>query len=717
MHGAPSSSCVQPEYAAGLTPASNDDHIVIRANRADASLSKSGLSSLSGAVSISQRGRIFSSDSILYDDATKRLKMNAPALFKGPNFEIDSQKTYFDLNAQSGLFEHTKFTLPTLHGHGAADSLELARSGNAQLQHAYYTTCSADSEAWTLNARAIHLDQEQGIGTARNAVLRLGGVPVLWLPWFRFPLDGRRRSGLLYPTIAQGTKTGLDLSIPLYLNLAPNFDDEFTPRIMSRRGLQLNNTFRYLLPTQKGSFLYQYIGHDRSSDHTRTFIDLDHQGRLSDDLGVRVDFQQASDISYFDDFGGGYSSSSLADTSAPFLPRAGTLTFHPRGSTTSVQLLAESFQPLSIIPDPNDRPYKRLPELRVQSISRDTFYNVHAGFDGTLGNFERSDSITGQRLYLDPYLSWEMNRTAWFLSSRIDGTWTKYNLSNTPVGTPQNPQRALPQLSTHAGLRFDRVTDSGLLQTLEPHLFYLFVPYDNQNDLPVFDSGQPDFDFPALFARNRFTGTDRISDANDLTGVMTTRLIDPRSGLVKLSASAGLIYRFAAPRVTLPGVDNPSAGTSDYVGSLAYRYDRHWDISNQLQWNPNGNEVVRANSVLRYQTSHDQRLSLSYEYRQGLFNQADASFVLPIKDRWHVAGRLIYSFRGSSTFGAFGGLEYETCCWAIRGGARRYISNVNGNFSTGVFVQFTLKGLTRIGTGWENLLPIDRQDLRNSIRR
>ncbi len=704
---------MQPEYAAGLTSASSDNHIVIQADHADTSLGKAGLSSLSGAVHISQRGRAFASDSVLYDDATKRLRMNTPALFKGPNFEIDSQQTEFDLNAQSGLFRHTEFSLPSVHGHGAADSLQLERSGDAQLERAYYTTCSADDEAWTLHASAIHLDQQDGIGTARNAVLRLGDVPVLWLPWFRFPLDGRRRSGLLYPTIAQGTKTGFDFSVPLYLNLAPNFDDEFTPRIMSRRGLQLSNDFRYLLPNQEGSFVYQYLDHDQTTGHTRTFIDLDHQGRLTDDLGVSVNFQQASDISYFDDLGGLYSSSSLADTSAPFLPRTAVLTFHPQGSTTSMQLLAESFQPLSILTDPDNLPYKRLPELRVQSVSRNSLYNVHAGIDGALGNFERSDSITGQRLYLDPYLSWDMDRTAWFLSSRLDGTWTQYNLSGTSPGTSQNPQRTVPQFSLHSGLRFDRTTDSGLLQTLEPHLFYLFVPYENQDDLPVFDSGLPDFNFPALFARNRFTGEDRISDANDLTSVMTTRLIDPQSGLVKLSASAGLIYRFRAPRVTLPGFDNPSAGTSDYVGSFAYRYDRHWDISNQLQWNPVGNQLVRANNVLRYQTSHDQRFSLGYEFRQGLFNQADASFVLPIKDRWHVAGRLIYSFRDASTFGAFGGLEYETCCWAIRGGARRYISNVNGNFSTGVFMQFTLKGLTRIGTGWDNLLPVDRQDLHN----
>ncbi|HEU0197143.1 MAG TPA: LPS assembly protein LptD [Nevskiaceae bacterium] len=718
----PAATCVQPDYAAGLTPASHDDRIVITADQADASLGSSGLSTLSGAVQVSQRGRVFATQNARYDAETRKLRINGVSRFRGPSFQIESQGARFDLNTESGLFTDSKFALPRAHGHGAADKLQLTRSGTAQLDRASYTTCTTKNPAWVLSASKLHLDQQDGIGTARNVTLRLGGVPVIWLPWFRFPTDGRRRTGFLYPTVAQSTKTGFDLRTPFYFNLAPNYDDVFTPRFMSNRGVLLADKFRYLLPHDQGSLEYQYLNHDRVVGHERSFIDLQQQGLLASDLGLDVNFQQASDLNYFDDFGGTYAGSSLADSATPFLPRSATLTFHRGNSPTTVQLLAESYQPLTVLPSPNDRPYKRLPELRVQTLTRQSLFNVHAGLDGNFNSFERDGAGTtgpshGQRVYLDPYLDWNDDHTGWYLASRLDGTWTQYHVAATTPGAPSNPSRTLPIFSANGGLRFNRVTQSGMLQTLEPHLGYLFVPYDNQSDLPVFDTGQPDFDFPELFARNRFTGIDRISDANHLTGVMTTRLIDPTSGLVRLSASAGVIYRFSAPRITLPGVPNPSAGTSDYVGSLEYRVNRFWSTSSQIQWDPVGDHVVRAAERLSYETNSEQRVTGGYEYREGLFNQADIGFVLPIEDRWHVAGRVIYSIRDASSLGAFAGVEYETCCWAIRAGARRYVSDVQGTFTTTAFLQFTLKGLASIGNGWGGLLPVDEQNIRGVVHR
>lgn len=710
-------SCVQPGYGAGLIPASNDEHLVIKANHANASFGQHGTSILSGAVQISQNGRVFSAPEVVYDGSTKQVKIAEPSVFSGPHFAIDSQSMSFDLGQQTGLFSNSKFVLPQQRSHGAARQLKLSTNGNAQLEGASYTTCAADHPSWLLSAQSIHLDQQEGLGTARNAILHFQGVPVLWLPWFRFPIDHRRRTGLLFPTIGHGSKTGFDFRIPLYINIAPNFDDTFTPRYMSRRGLLLGNEFRYLLPANEGSFVYQYLGHDRVAGHQRSFIDLQHQGLLADSLGLSVDFEQASDISYFDDFGGSYSGSALGNSSTAFLPRGASLTYHQGNSPTTVQLLAESYQPLAIIQNPNDRPYKRLPELRVQTLTRHSFHNLRAGFEGNLNNFERSHSLTGQRLYLNPYLSWDLDRTGWYLSSRLDGTWTRYHLSQSTLSGDRNPERALPMFSFNGGLRFNRHTSSGLLQTLEPHLFYLYVPYKNQTQLPIFDTGEPDFNFPALFARNHFTGEDRIADANHLTSVITTRLINPHTGLVKLSGSLGVIYRFRAPRVTLPGESRPSAGFSDYVGSFDYRYSRHWDTASQIQWSTRGNHVVRASSAIHYRSNSQQHVTLRYEYRQGLFNQADLSFVLPIKDNWHVAGRITYSLRNSKSLGAFGGLEYETCCWAIRAGARRYISNVSGHMSTGMFLQLTLKGLTSIGTGWDSLLPSRTRNVRGVVHR
>lgn len=708
-------SCPQLTYGNAFSPASTDQHVVIQADHASGSLGNNGISTLSGAVHVSQNGREFSTSQLDYDRATQHLLVNQESLFRDPHFIIKSGTANFDLNSQSGVFTQSEITLPQRHSRGSAARISVARAGTAELDHARYTTCAPGDEAWVLTASRINLDQKQGVGTARNAVLHFQGLPLLYLPYFQFPTDGRRHSGLLYPTIAQSGKTGFDARIPLYLNLAPNFDDTFTPRLLSRRGVLLGNDFRYLFERNTGSFEYQYLNHDRDTGGVRSFIHVQQQGLLSDRLGLDVNFAQVSDINYFDDFGGASNANGLLNSSTPYLPRGATLTYHGTSPYT-IRLLAQSYQPLAIISDPNNKPYTRLPELTFDGITSNDLHNIRAGIDSSATNFQRKNSIQGQRLYLDPYLRWDLDRTGWYASSRIDGTYTKYALSGPLNGLPQNPQRVLPEFSLGGGLKFERTTDGGRLQTLEPHLFYLYVPFKNQDNLPVFDSGLPDFDFPELFARNRYTGEDRIADANQLTSVLTTRLIDPVTGLVSLSASIGQIYRFVAPKVVLPGFDLPSAGTSDYVGSIDYRLSRHWDTRGTVQWSPSSNRITRSAVALRYRGEHRERFDIAYRYRQGLFNQADVSFVAPVYERWHVAGRLIYSIRDASSLEAFGGVEYETCCWAIRGGVRRYVSSVTGGFSTGGFVQFTLKGLTSLGSGWANLLPIDDTRL-NSLNR
>ena len=707
---AETSSCPQLEYNQSFSPASNDEHVVIHADHASGSLGENGVSTLSGAVRVSQKGREFSTSELKYDDASRHLLVNNESLFRDPHFVIRSGTANFDLNNQSGIFTDSVFSMPQRNSRGRADRIHLQQSGTARLQNAQYTSCSPGDDAWLLTASSIQLDHDDGLGSAHDAVLHFQGLPLLYLPYFQFPIDGRRRTGLLLPTIGEGTKTGFDMRIPLYVNLAPNFDDTFTPRLMTRRGVLLSNDFRYLLDRNHGEFEFQYLNHDLTTGHERQFIHIQQDGLLTDRLGLSVNFAQVSDISYFDDFGGAYNENNLIDSSTPYLSRGIALTFHGESPYT-IRLLAQSYQPLSIITDPNNQPYTRLPELTFDGVTAEDLLGVRAGIDSSATNFQRKNSIQGQRLYLDPYLRWDIDRTGWFASSRVDETYTGYALSGLSPGLPQNPQRYLPQYSVSGGLRFDRTTDGGMLQTLEPHLFYLYVPYVNQDSLPVFDSGLPDFDFPELFARNLYTGDDRIADANQITDVLTTRLIDPISGLVRLSASVGQIYRFTAPRVALPGTTLPSVGTSDYVGSIDYRLSRHWEAQSTLQWSPDNNRITRGTVALRYRGNEAQRLDVAYHYRQGLLNQADITVVEPIGDRWHVAGRLIYSIRDSSSLEAFGGVEYETCCWAIRGGVRRYVSSVTGNFSTGTFLQFTLKGLTNLGTGWANLLPIDDTNL------
>jgi len=270
----------------------------------------------------------------------------------------------------------------------------------------------------------------------------------------------------------------------------------------------------------------------------------------------------------------------------------------------------------------------------------------------------------------------------------------------------------LPLFSTDGGLRFERETGGGILQILEPHLQYLVVPYRNQDQLPLFDTGQPDFDFPQLFALNRYSGNDRIADANQMTSALTTRFIDPDSGLQKLTASFGEVYYFRPPKVDLPGVDLPSSGSSDLIGETTFQINRRWSTNAELEVAPQLDRIGRSEIDLRYRQPDagllGQRLDLAYRYREGQLEETDIAFSTPIIANWRIASQFKYSLRQDKALDSFVGLEYQTCCWAARGTYRRYLSSTNGNvgvFSNGVYFQLELKGLTRLGSGFDPLLP------------
>jgi Organic solvent tolerance protein OstA len=704
-----SGSCPQTEFSGKFAPASQDQRVVIHSDRAK--LRQNGISKLEGKVDISRDGREFSASELEFDDRKQIVYTFKPSLFRDRNFIIHSDRASYDLANGVGHFEGTRFVAPGQSSRGGAQKLEIQRSGVAILDQARYTTCPAGHAAWLLTAKRIELNQQTGLGKARDAVLHFQGVPVLWLPWFQFPIDGRRRTGLLFPTVGDSNRTGFDARWPVYINLAPNFDDTFTPRYTSRRGVQLANSFRYLLERNRGEFDYEYVPQDHVTGSERSFIHLQQEGLLAPRLGFDVNFAQVSDINYFNDFGNvtGQYGGDFSTASVPFLPRGASLTYQAP-TTYRISAAVQDFQPLAVLPSGTSAPYKLLPQIRLDALTKHSLDHLRAGLSSDFTNFERSDSVQGQRAVIDPYLLWDVDRSSWFASARSDFSYTGYQLSSTSAGAPESPQRALPLYSLRGGMRFDRYTDSGMMQTLEPQLYYLYVPYHDQTNLPVFDTGVPDFDFPQLFARNRYTGEDRIANANQLTSVLTSQFIDANTGITRVSASVGTLYRFTPTRVTLPGTTLPPEGTSDIIGNVDYNLSEHWSSTAFTQVSPKFDNLARAEVELRYH-DHEHFADVAYRYRQGLLQQTDASFSTPISGPWRLAGRMRYSLRYHNSLDSFLGVQYQTCCWAISTAWRRYLATANGEYASGVFFQFELRGLTSIGSGFQRLLPIDANGL------
>lgn len=687
------------QQAASAPAISLDDRVIVDANSID--FDKQGLSQLRGAVKLTQGGREFTAEAIDYDDVHRQVSVHSESVFRNPQLVIKSKEASFDLNDRTGSFSGTEFSLPTRAARGTSSRIDVAAAGTATLKQTSYTTCGPDSDDWYIQASSIHLDHEAGLGTATNARLRFFDVPILYMPYLQFPIDDRRRSGFLFPTIGESSKTGLDLRWPFYLNLGPNYDAVLTPRLMSTRGLQTAATFRYLLPQSEGNATVEHIENDRATGDSRSRVDFYHHGLINQRMALEAAYAEVSDSRYFSDLGG-----TLNAATTTHLERVARLTYQAP-AFYSVTAMVQGFQPIaSELLEEDEDPYRRLPMIRLDALSRKTRFGTKTGLNAEYTNFVKQGAVQGQRMNLTPYLQYLYDETAWYVSSQADFNYTAYQLTDTPPGQVASPDRALPVLSAEGGLRFDRITHKGNIQTLEPRAFALYVPYENQDQLPLFDTGEPDFDFVQLFARNRFSGEDRIADAKQIAGAITSRLLDPNTGLERWTASFGQLYRVESPRVGIPDVETPERGATEFISELEYRLNREWSTAAAGQWSPNTSQFERANIALRYHDiDADRRLNVAYRYRSNVLEQTDVSFSTPVSGRWRLAGRSRYSVKEKQSLESLGGIEYETCCWAVRTSYRRFIASASGDYSSGIYLQLELKGLTKIGTGFQEMLP------------
>ena len=705
--------------AVSAAPETPDRHLVLTADQAE--ITQEGLSTLEGTVRLAQGENRIEAQALSFDRQTQRVKLSAESVFRNEDFLIRSREAEFDLANETGTFKQTEFTLVPRSARGAAERIDLSRTGTVNIQDVYYTTCAPGSKAWFLEASEIELDRNEGLGVAKHARLRFGYVPILYAPWFQFPIDDRRRTGLLFPTLGDSDNTGLDVRQPLYLNLAPNYDATLTPRYMSDRGTQLGTETRYLLPQHTGRANFEYLDKDQRTDERRSYFDFGHEGLLNRRLAVEARYREVSDSQYFEDLG-----SQMDAAAITHLPRSAQLTYAAPAAYT-VMARVTDFQTVSTTAlVPTLEPYRRVPEIRIDAITRKAKWDTRVGVAGQYVRFERTRPPEGQRLDLNPYVRFHHDHSAWYAASQVDLRYTSYAVTDPVAPQAEHPSRTLPQYSVEGGLRFERITTSGELQTLEPKIYYLYVPYREQSQMPLFDTGEPEFDFVQLLARNRFSGEDRLSDANHVATTVTTRVLDPADGEQRLTASLGQIYRFVAPQVgnnerlalAAFGIDPPpDSGGTDLIGEVGYRFFGGFSATTTAQWSQDRNEFVRGGAALRYRDARRQA-GLVYRYREQLplttpltsLEQYDLSARSPVFGAVSAIGRWRFSSTDHRSLETLGGLEFETCCWAVRGAWRRYQFGfdevaVEPEYTTGVYLQLELKGLTRIGAGFQSLLP------------
>lgn len=446
-------------------------------------------------------------DSLIYNQNDGAVDAQGNLHYSRPGLLVNGDHARLFPDEKRGTLYAADYALPERHGRGQAEVIHLLDAHRQQLDRATYTTCPPGNDDWLLSARQVDLDTEEGLGVAHHARMNLKGVPVLYTPYISFPIDDRRRSGFLIPRIGVSQETGLDLGVPYYWNIAPNYDATLMPRIMSDRGVMMNMEFRYLHRHDSGMLRAEYLPSDNKYDNeSRSLVSFEDKGNPLPRLTTRIDASNVSDKDYFQDLG-----NTLVQSSQSFLKREAEATYHGDQWTLDTRVL--NFQTVDPTVAVVDRPYMELPRVRFNAAPAQSLLGLHFNVDSEVTQFEKDKAVTGTRVDMLPQLTLPFERAAWYIKPSAGLRHTVYQLNDEPPGDPKSPQRTTTVADLDAGMFFDRDFqwgDSVYMQTLEPRLYYLYVPYKKQDDIPVFDTGDYDFNFWQLFQENRFSGPDRM---------------------------------------------------------------------------------------------------------------------------------------------------------------------------------------------------------------
>jgi LPS-assembly protein len=683
-----------PQTPVDTTAADSSGNINLQADTAQAS--EGNVFTLEGNAVVLYGRQQLEAERITYRRDDNKLTAEGKIRFVAPGLLIEGEDATLYPDTEKGNLNNITYTLSNVHGRGTAAVLNLENRYNQQLEQASYTTCPPDSHDWLLSAREVDLDRAEGVGTARNAKLAFKGVPFMYTPYISFPIDDRRRSGLLIPKIGQTDETGTDISIPYYWNIAPDKDAIITPRYMSERGLMLGGEFRYLNVHNKGTLSAEYLpSDDRYDNKDRSLVAIQHSGNPWPRVETSIIASNVSDDQYFEDLG-----ENLVKTSQSNLERTAEATYHGRSWALGLKL--QDYQTVDPALTRADKPYKQLPQIVFDAAPQRRLLGLKFSTHAESNYFTHSDNdfVKGTRIDVQPRLGLPMHRAAWYVDPAVSLRYTTYNLDNVAAGENDNPSRTTPVVSLDAGTFFERTSHWGqtdFVQTLEPRLFYLYVPDKNQDDIPVFDTGHYDFNFWTLFRENRFSGPDRMGDANQLALALTTRFLDPDNGVQRFSASLGSLLYFRDREVTLPGETVETDDSSNIIGEVTLNLARNWQARSELQWKPHDSKTARNDHHLQYRPGPRKLVNLAYRFRDGIQEQTDVSFLWPVSRSWHLVGRWYYSLSDRETIEMLGGLGYESCCWSAQVVGRSYINDDSDSRNTAVFFQLELKGLAKLG--------------------
>ena len=653
-----------------------------------------------GKVEIDSFNAKIKADEALLNRQTQTLNATGNVSFQDDTITVSSQSVQLNRISNELLIKNSIYQLNKVQGHGEAEKIGLGEKTGINLIESSFTSCPVDAEVWRIQASRIKITPEQSRGVIKHARFYIKDIPLLYLPYFSFPINEQKQSGILYPNISNNSSTGISVEQPIYWNIAPNYDLTFSPRFMTERGLQLKTEFRYLTEKHSGKVNIEYLPNDQDLDDNadRYFYRLIHSGQIGNNWRVNVDINGLSDDNYIVDLGSNY------------FNRADTHLYKTLGVSYFTQSLdvTAQFRDFEVLGDHPDS-YRALPEIRLNYL---TPMGLGAEFalNSELAYFDSGElNPTATRLHIAPTVRYPFkNQWSEFLAEAtvLHTQYIQENIQN--LALKKNVTRTLGQAKVYGSLAFERPAHwfgTQATQTFEPKIQYLYTSFKDQSNIGLYDTTRLFNDFSGLFRGQEFTGLDRISDNNQITVGMTSRFIDKNSQ-ERFKLSLGQIFYLEDNQVVDASKDDDR---SALAAELDWKIGSKWYIHTQAQVSTITDKVERSNLSVEYQLSKNKVLQINHRYVRDLsseeINQVGITASWPVAKNWQWVGRWYHDLELNRTVESYTGVQYESCCWNVSFVAQRNLSNrfdVNGSqstneFESGFHVYFTTRNLLREG--------------------
>jgi LPS-assembly protein len=652
---------------------------------------------LGGDASLVSADQRIDADDIFLTRSSEEIRASGNVFFADQNYRLKSPSIYIDNLNDRAEFDQAAFEINANHAHGEAEKIEKLDAYRSRYSDLYYTTCDPDDKAWHLRATELEIDNESGLGTAKHTTIYFQEVPFLYLPYFQFPVDDRRMSGILTPKIGYGERDGASVIVPVYWNMAPNYDMTITPAWYQNLGLQLNTENRYLFEKHRGQVDLSYID-DKDYDDTRWFKQWQHTTAMPYDIKANMILAEVSDRDFFDDF----SLVAPQYNNTEHLERF--VRFDRDGELWHSELMWQDYQTLDEDTRLSSRPYNRLPRFTLDAEPEPWDADIQTPVHLELVSLDRDHSITGERANIITQLRLNSQDSWYFFNPELQLAFTDYQLDNNPQGN--SIYRSLPTLAVDTGLIFERFTGSGgqWRQTLEPRLYFLYTPYENQDDIPDFDTSLASSTYNNLFINNRFNGADRIGDAKQVTFGLSSRLFNDDTGTELLNARAGQIFYFEDRRVSLNRKTDEET-RSDAIAEIDFWPLPSLTLATRVVYDPEESIVTDRNFSVNYR-NQEFATNFAYYFTEDELEQALVSIAYPINERWAVVAKVHQSLEFDETVENLLGISYESCCWGLKILARE-IGDDDEDFAeseNSIYFEFTFKGLSQAGQDVDTLL-------------